>query len=84
MTIAASPNETGRPNHRLKGILFLCFGASIFSLQDVVVKTVSGSFSPCTRKSTKAPVDLPIQLRCMLLMDSDQSRLSKSCSSLSA
>jgi drug/metabolite transporter (DMT)-like permease len=56
MTIAASTPDAGRPNHRLKGILFLCFGASIFSLQDVVVKSVSGGY----------PVAEVLTIRCIV------------------
>ncbi|HEX6092673.1 MAG TPA: hypothetical protein VFZ07_04935, partial [Dongiaceae bacterium] len=56
MTIAASSHDSGRPNHRLKGILFLCFGASIFSLQDVVVKSVSGGY----------PVAEVLAIRCIV------------------
>ena len=56
MTIAASSPGAGRPNHRLKGILFLCFGASIFSLQDVVVKSVSGGY----------PVAEVLAIRCIV------------------
>ena len=56
MTIAASSPDAGRPNHRLKGILFLCFGASIFSLQDVVVKSVSGGY----------PVAEVLAIRCIV------------------
>jgi drug/metabolite transporter (DMT)-like permease len=33
-----------RPNERLRGILFLCAGALVFSLQDAVIKWVSGNY----------------------------------------
>jgi drug/metabolite transporter (DMT)-like permease len=56
MSIATSPDQAGRPNHRLKGILFLVFGCSIFSLQDVVVKSVSGGY----------PVAEVLTIRCIV------------------
>ena len=56
MTIATTSPDAGRPNHRLKGILFLCFGASVFSLQDVVVKSVSGGY----------PVAEVLAIRCIV------------------
>ena len=47
-TSAAGPDRTRagmtRPNERLKGIAFLCLGALIFTLQDVVIKLVSGRY----------------------------------------
>ncbi len=52
-----------------------------------VVKTAIVSPSarpPATSNSTSAPSDLPIQLRCCSLMDSGQSRESRSLSSRSA
>jgi drug/metabolite transporter (DMT)-like permease len=55
MAVAASP-AVARPNHRLKGILFLCFGASIFSLQDVIIKSVSGNY----------PVSEVLAIRCIV------------------
>jgi drug/metabolite transporter (DMT)-like permease len=40
---AAGP-APARPNERLRGILFLCAGALVFSLQDAVIKWVSGDY----------------------------------------
>ena len=37
----ASP---ARPNERLKGILFLCAGAFIFTFQDIIIKLVSDRY----------------------------------------
>ena len=56
MAVAASPPVVVRPNHRLKGILFLCFGAAIFSLQDVIIKSVSGAY----------PVGEVLAIRCVV------------------
>jgi drug/metabolite transporter (DMT)-like permease len=56
MAVAASPPVVVRPNHRLKGILFLCFGAAIFSLQDVIIKKYSGSY----------PVGEVLAIRCVV------------------
>ena len=56
MTLAAPSPAIVRPNHRLKGILFLCFGAAIFSLQDVIIKSVSGAY----------PVGEVLAIRCIV------------------
>jgi drug/metabolite transporter (DMT)-like permease len=56
MTLAAPSPATVRPNHRLKGILFLCFGAAIFSLQDVIIKKYSGAY----------PVGEVLAIRCIV------------------
>jgi drug/metabolite transporter (DMT)-like permease len=41
---AAPARPPARPNERLRGILFLCAGALVFSLQDAVIKWVSGGY----------------------------------------
>jgi drug/metabolite transporter (DMT)-like permease len=43
-TIAGGGSTAVRSNERLKGILFLCAGAMIFTVQDVIIKWISGDY----------------------------------------
>ena len=54
------------------------------SVSGRVVNTVRGSSSPGTVKSTQAPSERPIQLRCMRRTFSGQSMVSRSAISRSA
>jgi len=48
--------SAGRPNERLKGILFLCAGAFIFTFQDVIIKLVSDRY----------PLPEVLAIRCLI------------------
>jgi drug/metabolite transporter (DMT)-like permease len=41
---APAPLLATRANDRLKGVLFLCAGAMIFTIQDVIIKWISGDY----------------------------------------
>ncbi len=42
--VASGRALAARPNERLKGVLFLCAGAMIFTIQDVIIKWISGEY----------------------------------------
>jgi drug/metabolite transporter (DMT)-like permease len=41
---AEPPRRAAAGNDRLKGVLFLCAGATIFTVQDVIIKAISGDY----------------------------------------
>lgn len=54
---AAAPAASGvRSNDRLKGILFLCAGAMIFTAQDVIIKWISGTYPVTQILATRSVV----------------------------
>lgn len=42
---AVAPADTGRDQRPLAGILFLCLGTTLFPLQDVIIKSISGDYA---------------------------------------
>ena len=51
-----------RPNERLKGILFLCAGAFIFTFQDIIIKLVSGRYPLSEVLAIRCVVAVPLLL----------------------
>ena len=51
-----------RPNERLKGILFLCGGAFIFTFQDIIIKLVSGRYPLSEVLAIRCVVAVPLLL----------------------
>ena len=49
-------------NHPVRGIVFLCLGVFVFSLQDAVIKQVSGSYPLTQVLSIRSLVSVPILL----------------------
>lgn len=49
-------------NHPVRGIIFLCLGVFVFSLQDAVIKQVSGSYPLTQVLSIRSLVSVPILL----------------------
>ncbi len=45
-----------RSNHRLKGVLFLCAGVGIFTIQDVLIKWISGDYPIAQILATRSVV----------------------------
>jgi len=44
-TVAVPPGPPARDQRPLAGILFLCLGTTLFPLQDVIIKTISGGYA---------------------------------------
>jgi len=63
-TVSAGPAEAtsapgqplARSNERLKGVLFLCAGAMIFTIQDVIIKWISGDYPVTQILATRSVV----------------------------
>jgi drug/metabolite transporter (DMT)-like permease len=58
MVERAARHGLARPDARLAGILYLCAGALVFSLQDVVIKWISGTY----------PITQVLTIRCVVAM----------------
>src|SRR5262249_19100994 len=54
--------DLARPNERLKGILFLCGGAFIFTFQDIIIKLVSGRYPLSEVLAIRCVVAVPLLL----------------------
>ena len=49
-------------NRTLRGVLFLCLGVLLFSIQDAIVKKVSGSYALTEVVTIRCIVSFPILL----------------------
>jgi len=49
-------------NHPLRGVAYLCLGVFVFSLQDAVIKQVSGAYPLTQVVSIRSVVAIPILL----------------------
>ena len=56
MTATSGRAATASSNERLKGILFLCAGAMIFTVQDVIIKWISGEYAVTQILATRSLV----------------------------
>jgi len=55
-TVAPERTIAARSNERLKGIFLLCAGAMIFTLQDVIIKWISGEYAVTQILATRSLV----------------------------
>ncbi len=56
MTATSGLAATTRSNERLQGILFLCAGAMIFTIQDVIIKSISADYAVTQILATRSLV----------------------------
>lgn len=56
MTATSGLAATTRSNERLQGILFLCAGAMIFTIQDVIIKSISDDYAVTQILATRSLV----------------------------
>ena len=54
--VASGDVATARSSERLKGILFLCAGAMIFTVQDAIIKWISGEYAVTQILATRSLV----------------------------